>query len=100
MPITYEPCTAVLAAVTVNFTDWLTPSVEEDKVAVTPDGTLNVLMVMAEAADGQDKATVVVPPGATVMLLGVNTMLQLGVTLTARFMAAVWLADPLMAVTL
>jgi hypothetical protein len=57
-------------------------------------------MVMADPADGHVSATVVVPPGATVMLAGANTMLQLGTTFTATFIDAVWLIDPLVAVTL
>jgi hypothetical protein len=64
-------------------------SVEEDKVAVMPDGVPNGYMLMADPAEGQVSATVVVPPGATVMVEGVNTMLQLAVTFTARFMDAV-----------
>ena len=95
-----EPCTAVLAALTVSVTDPFTASVEEDKVAVKPDGMPNGYIVMAEPAEGQVRATVVVPPGATVIVPGVNTMLQLGTTFTARFIDAVWLRDPLVAVTL
>lgn len=90
----------MLEALTVIVTDPFTASVEEDKVAVTPDGTLNGLIVMAEPADGQVSATVVVPPGATVMLAGENTILQLAFTFTARFMEAVCVTDPLVAVTL
>ena len=90
----------MLAAVTVIVTDPFTESVEEDRVAVMPDGMPNVYILMAELAEGQVRATLVVAPGATVMLLGVNTMLQLGTTFTARFIDAVWVRDPLAAVTL
>jgi len=100
IPMTDDPCTALLAALTVMVTVWFTPSVAADKVAVTPDGTLNALILIAEPADGQVRATVVLPPGATVMLLGVNTIVQLGTTFTARFSDPVWLLDPLVAVTL
>ena len=90
----------MLAAVTVIVTDPFTASVEEDKVAVMPDGMPNGYILMAEPAEGQVRATVVLPPGATVIVLGVNTMLQLCTTLTARFSDAVWVRDPLVAVTL
>ena len=69
----------MLAALTVIVTDPFTASVEEDKVAVMPDGVPNGYMLMAEPAEGQVSATVVVPPGATVMVEGVNTILQLAV---------------------
>jgi hypothetical protein len=81
-------------------TDWFTPSVEEDKVAVMPDGMPSGYILMAEPAEGQVRATLVVPPGATVMVPGVKTMLQLGNTFTATFIDAVWFIDPLEAVTL
>ncbi len=90
----------MLAAVTVIVTDPFTASVDEDKVAVMPDGMPNGYMLMAEPAEGQVRATVAAPPGATVTVLGVNTMLQLCTTFTARFMGAVWFTDPLVAVTL
>ena len=90
----------MLAALTVIVTEPFTASVEEDKVAVMPDGMPNGYILMADPAEGQVRATVVVPPGAKAMALGVNTILQLGVTFTARFIDAVCVRDPLVAVTL
>ncbi len=90
----------MLAALTVIVTDPFTARVEEDKVAVMPDGMPNGYILMADPAEGQVRATVAVPPGATVMAPGANAMLQLGVTFTARFIDAFWTKDPLVAVTL
>ena len=98
--MTVEPWAAVLEALTVMVTEPLTGRVEEDNLAVTPVGTLKVLMLMAEVAEGQVRATEVVPPGATEIEDGLDTILQLDVTLTARFMEAVWTVEPLVAVTL
>ena len=100
IPITEEPCTAVLSALTFMVTDPFIARVEEDKLAVMPDGRPNGDKLMADPAEGQVRTTVALPPGATVMAPGVNTMRQLGVTFTARFIDAVWLRDPLVAVTL
>ena len=61
IPMTVEPCTAVLAALTVIVTDPFTASVDEDKVAVMPDGMPNGYILMAEPAEGHVSATVVLP---------------------------------------
>ena len=98
--MTEEPCTALLVELTVIVTDPFTASVEEDKVAVMPGGVPNGYILIADPAEGQVRVTVVAPPGARVMVAGVNTMPQLGATFTARWIDAVWFIGPLVAVTL